>query len=94
MDINTEITTDNNGKAIISFYDAEYANAKTFGKLGQFVSSYYVSTLIEDQKSLKRCGLDLCGYERKWKLTGDQMKKVFETLTTKGGHHENTSAYI
>jgi hypothetical protein len=52
---------------LVEFWDATYKHDPRFSPgLGQFASSYYLSTLTE-RRSL--VGLDLCGHEPAWKLT-------------------------
>ena len=79
MKVNTTTGTEN-GKTTIRFYDADYAGHSGFDPQGQFIASYYVETLMTDRDRLESCGLDLCGYEPKWKLTGNQMTDIFKTL--------------
>ena len=45
---------------------------------GQYVSSYFLSTLLED--SDQGYGLDLCGYESAWKLSPNDMNEVFKQI--------------
>jgi len=55
-------------RPVVEFYDARH----DFDPEGQFVSRYYVETLLEDEEG----GLDLMGYEPSWKLDHFDMKKV------------------
>lgn len=80
MNFNTEIFIGEDGKPRIRFYDAEYSNHKTFPPLGQCIGTYYVETLLEGGDRLAQHGIDLCGHEPKWKLTGAQMRPVIEAL--------------
>lgn len=61
-----------NDKAGVIFYDFEYANCGDFGPMGQQVSSYYIDTILEPPHG----GLDLMGYEPKWKIDAATMDKV------------------
>ena len=63
---------------LVEFYDAEY----DFTKYGQFVSRYYVSTIVEDENRLIQNGLNLDGGIAKWSLTGDQMKDAINQIWT------------
>jgi hypothetical protein len=51
---------------LVEFYDAEYANQKSWDYRGQFIGRYYLSTLTRKPVT---CGLDLMGYEPKWKIS-------------------------
>ena len=62
----------------IEFYDARYPHTRLIkGFSGQFVSSYYVSTLLEDEEDLANGGLNLAGQEQDWSMDGNGMKTVF-----------------
>ena len=63
----------NEGDTLVEFYDAEY----DFTQWGQFVSRYYMSTLVEGRNRSEESGLNLDGGIEKWSLTGDQMKSAF-----------------
>jgi hypothetical protein len=65
---------------IVEFYDAD--NEHTIDEpsgimLGQFVSRYYISTIADGQRG----GLDLMGYEPKWKMDAPVMDSVRSYLT-------------
>ena len=49
-------------------------------KHDQFVSDYFISTLMEDRQRLSRDGLNLYGGVPAWKLSGKQMREVFATI--------------
>jgi len=53
------------GEPLIEFYDAEYANVKSWDYRGQFIGRYYLKTLQEPRLA----GLNLYGGEPKWNLT-------------------------
>jgi len=55
--------------AKVAFYDTRYE----FSNLGQFVSRYYISTLLENGTD---CGLDLYGGEPSWKISKQGMDRV------------------
>lgn len=55
-------------KPVAKFFDCRYEHTD----LGQFVSSYYVDTLLEDHGG----GLDLMGYEPTWKISAAGMDRV------------------
>jgi hypothetical protein len=63
----------------VEFYDTRYPHTE----FGQFVSRYYVRTLLEEHGPR---GLDLMGYVPSWKIDGSAMVIVRQWL-----HHEVTS---
>ena len=71
---------------VVEFFDARYPFwSDTDGQvLGQFVSSYYVKTLLgEDGYSVtdsRETGIDLHGGEPDWFVTGEQVAKALEFL--------------
>ena len=72
-------------KPQVEFYDLHSANKKGFGPNGQFVSRYYLSTLLGLDKYggppvLDGEGLDLMGYEPVWKIPGKSMDRVRAVL--------------
>jgi hypothetical protein len=60
-------------RAYIQFYDGRYS----FSPDGQFITEYYVSTLLE---SPGPNGLDLYGSEPCWKIDGPTMTLLVEWL--------------
>ncbi len=56
---------------LVEFYDGKYADAGTFGPLGQFVSRYYISTL---NKHPHPHGLCLDGGVAVWRIGPDAMR--------------------
>lgn len=64
----------------IRFYDGDYAGKGSFGPHGQFVSEYYVKTLLgQDEWSRPAApgtGLCLHGGEPKWTVSGAVMDQV------------------
>lgn len=60
------------GQALIEFYDTRYPHSE----YGQFVSRYYVDTIINHDK-----GLDLVGYEPNWKIDNLTMSFIRGWLT-------------
>lgn len=58
---------------MVEFYDADQDPAK-FGELGQFVSRYYVKTLLGG--NARNVGLSLMGYEPVWTLYRPEMALV------------------
>ena len=65
------------GEPMAEFYDARYPHTP----LGQFVSRYYVSTLVADRAKLCEVGLDLQGDVPDWKVSPEAMTNVFTFLT-------------
>jgi len=63
--------THDEAEPLIEFYDAEYAN-KGFDYRGQFIGRYYLNTLVSRAKG----GLDLMGYEPKWKITQSNVESA------------------
>lgn len=80
----------------VKFYDGDYAGKPRFPPLGQFVSSYYLSTLLgeDDIRPIQRegVGLNLHGGEPKWRVSGPVMDQVRNWLraTRRGnpGHED------
>lgn len=60
---------------LVEFYDARYTKITS---LGQFISSYYLSTLIITKSC--REGLNLHGGEPDWYIDKQGMTEVFEWL--------------
>lgn len=60
---------------LVEFYDQRYIHTP----LGQFVSRYYMSTLLE--KKDQHVGLDLQGNVPDWKINAEQMNLVREWLS-------------
>jgi len=58
----------NDGSPLIEFYDPRYQ----FTPLGQFVSRYYVSTILERDN----CGLALYGSEPEWTVSAADMTEI------------------
>ena len=61
----------------VEFYDQRYT--KGFGPRGQFVSRYYLSTLVEDRERLAD-GLDLYGGVASWSLDRQAMREMWAQL--------------
>jgi hypothetical protein len=61
---------------MVEFYDAEHAGPR-FDPEGQFVSRYYLSTLLEAPATQ---GLCLQGDESKWRIDGATMVHVNATI--------------
>ena len=60
---------------VVEFYDADHPHtidAPSGTVLGQFVSRYYISTICDGSTG----GLDLMGYEPKWKINALTMDSV------------------
>lgn len=62
-------------KAIAEFYDGRYPHTPD----GQFISRYYVETLMEN-RDRHTYGLDLMGYEDDWKIDGRTFGLVLNWL--------------
>ena len=77
---NLELMRSTEHHAIVTFYDGDYANFKSFGPLGQKVSEYYVKTLLGEDGFSGRpqagMGLNLHGGEPKWSVSGQVMDQV------------------
>jgi len=67
------------GEPMIEFYDFRYADNR-FGPRGQFVSRYYLSTLVDDEARLSRTGLCLHGGVPGWSVSASEMREVFEYI--------------
>jgi len=60
---------------VVEFYDADHPHtidAPSGTVLGQFVARYYISTICDGSTG----GLDLMGYEPKWKINALTMDSV------------------
>lgn len=69
-------------KPLVEFFDATYADEKAFGPLGQFVSRYYVASLLgTDGYGRGTGGLDLNGGVPVWKVDAAAMATVRTWLT-------------
>lgn len=67
---------------LVEFYDATYAGEcpdAFSGHLGQMVSRYYVSTLLETNWREMRC-LDLDGGVPEWRVTGQSVADALDTI--------------
>jgi len=64
------------GEPTVEFYDARYT--EKFGKLGQFVSSYYISTLLKNDD--RTVGIDLDGGIDSWKVKYQAYNEVKDYL--------------
>lgn len=59
---------------LVEFYDAD-SNGHPFD--AQFISRYYFTTLSKD---VNRTGIDLCGYEPAWQVSGEDYDMVMGFL--------------
>jgi hypothetical protein len=62
---------------LIEFYDARYADAPGFGPRGQFITRYYVSTLLDTTPGV---ALMLHGGEPEWTVDPANMARVRDYL--------------
>jgi hypothetical protein len=67
----------NSKGAMVEFYDTRYTDSD-FADRGQFVSRYYVSTLLEDNQYPN--GLCLDGGITEWSVSADGMKQVLKYI--------------
>ena len=75
------------GEPLVEFWDATYEHDPRFTPgLGQFVSRYCFGTLTgkpgyygQDHRHGSR-GIDLCGYEPAWKLTGNNVVEAIAAV--------------
>ena len=67
----------NDKAAMVEFYDSRYDHADFLGR-GQFVSRYYVSTLLEESQYPN--GLSLDGGIPEWSVSADGMNQVLEFI--------------
>ena len=61
---------------LIEFYDGRYPHTPD----GQFITRYYVLTLLEHDKGHAITGLDMMGYEPAWKIDGRAMRLVLDWI--------------
>ena len=63
-------------KPTVLFYDLRHRNAPEWKKNGQFISSYFASSLVDEPKG----GLNLDSGEKDWGVDSKNMSKVFKWL--------------
>lgn len=68
-----ELTTNDDGEYLVGFYDTRYE----FKPLGQFVSRYYASTIVEVTH-----GLNLHGGTPEWSISHAGMDRVKDWLSS------------
>lgn len=85
---------------LIEFFDGRYANDPRFVKIdpenapfGQFVSRYYVDTLLKSRRTRETHGLDLQSDVPAWKVSSDGMRDVYHWLDMLGYGGEKISDY-
>ena len=61
-------------EALVEFYDGRYPHTPD----GQFITCYYISTLINNTPTVG--GLDLHGGEPSWKIDGRTMRLVLDWI--------------
>jgi len=61
---------------LVEFYDAEFANKRGFDYRGQFVSRYYLSTLLTHLSC--GCGLCLEGSVPKWGISSLNVQEAVQ----------------
>lgn len=66
----------NNDKPMVEFYDTRQDPEK-FGERGQFVTRYYISTIVEREENV---GLALLGYVPAWTVSAQGMREVIAYL--------------
>lgn len=62
----------------VHIYDSRFNHNQHLGFVGQFVSGYYVSTLLEDAEYPN--GLQLDGGTQEWQLSKDNMATLISWL--------------
>ena len=67
----------NETEALVEVYDAEYPHTE----FGQFVSRYYISTLINGKS--RNTGINLEGSAPKWRIDAHNWSKVIAWLEVK-----------
>lgn len=75
---------------LIEFFDTRYQ----FTPYGQFVSRYYVSTLLENDDSRRTPGLNLYGGEPDWSIDGKAMNKVRDWLAQLFDKEALSNSYV
>ncbi|MBW2672457.1 MAG: hypothetical protein JRD89_03455 [Deltaproteobacteria bacterium] len=68
---------------LVEFYDGSQSVDK-FGPRGQFVSRYYVSTLLKDRRELCNHGLLLYGAVPEWRIDSGAATQVVRWLAAQG----------
>ena len=64
---------------LVEFYDGTYAGQDGFDPEGQFVSRYYLSTLLEGASGLLTTGLYL-GDDPSWRVPAAEMRGIVAQL--------------
>jgi hypothetical protein len=67
----------NDKSAMVEFYDSRYTDGD-FAERGQFVSRYYITTLLEGSQYPN--GLCLDGGIPAWSVSADGMKEILEYI--------------
>jgi hypothetical protein len=78
LTLNVVAWKDDDGRWRIKFYDDRFKGDGFDPVLGQFVTEYYVETLMKDVERLTRTGLCLDGGVADWLVDADQMQKVID----------------
>ena len=66
----------NDNRPVVKFYDCRYEHTD----YGQFVSSYYVSTLLEDYPHRELCGLTLDAGIPEWQISTKCTNRIRQWL--------------
>lgn len=61
---------------MVEFYDARYAGKPGFDPEGQFVSRYYLSTLMACDPAT---GINLCCYEPDWQVNAENLRQAIQS---------------
>ena len=64
---------------LVEFYDVKHQQVGEWAR-GQFVSRYYLTTLLDRPPSHVKCDLSLVGYEPAWTVKAYQMKKIMRWI--------------
>lgn len=75
------LTNDSN-RNMLEFYDSRYPHDKNTEDtmLGQFVSRYYMETIVDRHETFAQHGLDLHGGVPSWKIDASGMTSLIEKL--------------
>ena len=71
---NRTLTHEDHDRMSVEFYDLTYRNQKGFGEEGQFVSRYYVETLLENPND--NAALQLDGGVPEWTIGAEEMVAI------------------
>lgn len=70
--------THTSDEPLVEFYDREHDHTE----FGQFVSRYYLSTVMNSTVKTHKEYLSLVGHVDEWRIRGDEMNRIRETISS------------